>query len=104
MARLTLILGVLATVIYLLDGFRFVLNEWRKWRNKGTWLVVVLCLLLPTSVYAEDLYFSQTGGGSGASCGDDFSAANFNNAAFWGVGAGKISAGDTAHLCGTITS
>jgi len=28
MARLTLILGVLATVVYLLDGFRFMLNEW----------------------------------------------------------------------------
>ncbi len=31
MARLTLILGVLAAVVYLLDGFRFALNEWRNW-------------------------------------------------------------------------
>jgi len=48
MARLTLILGVLATVVYLLDGFRFMLNEWRNWRNKAKWLVAVgvgLCAL-----------------------------------------------------------
>jgi hypothetical protein len=48
MARLTLILGVLATVIYLLDGFRFMLNEWRNWRNKGKWLVVLALCLLPS--------------------------------------------------------
>lgn len=53
MARLTIILGVLATVVYLLDGFRFALNEWRTWRNKGKWLAIVLVCLLPAKAEAE---------------------------------------------------
>lgn len=48
MARLTLILGVLAMVVYLLDGFRFMLNEWRNWRNKGKWVVVVILCMVPS--------------------------------------------------------
>jgi hypothetical protein len=106
MARLTLILGVLATVIYLLDGFRFILNEWRRWRNKGTWLAVLWLCLVPTSVFAEDIYVGQSDAGSadGTSCANQHSAAWFNTAANWGGGAGEIDPGDTAHLCGTITS
>ena len=56
MARLTLILGVLATVIYLLDGFRFMLNEWRRWRNKGTWLAVLGLCLVPSMGEAASHY------------------------------------------------
>jgi hypothetical protein len=56
MARLTLILGVLATVIYLLDGYRFLLNEWRRWRNKGTWLAVLGLCLLPSMAEAAAHY------------------------------------------------
>lgn len=56
MARLTLILGVLATVVYLLDGFRFMLNEWRTWRkkwngmNKEKWILIVIGVLLMPSI------------------------------------------------------
>ena len=106
MARLTLILGVLAIVIQAFDGFRFMLNEWRRWRNKGTWMAVLLCCLMPTTVWAEDLYVGQADAGlaDGTSCANQHSAAWFNTAANWGGGAGEIDPGDTAHLCGTITS
>ena len=106
MARLTLILGVLATVIYLLDGFRFALNEWRRWRHKGTWVSVMLLCLVPMAAWAEDLYVGQADAGvaDGSNCANQHSVTWFNTAGNWGVGAGKISAGDTAHLCGTITT
>lgn len=69
-------------------------------------LILSLVLLVPSYALAEDLYFGESVAGSanGSSCANQLSAANFNNASFWGVGAGKISAGDTAHLCGTITT
>lgn len=56
---------------------------------------------------AETFYISQSGGS--VSCGADgtqsTSAASFyNTSGNWGAGAGKISAGDTVQLCGTISS
>lgn len=65
MARLTLILGVLAAVVYLLDGFRFALNEWRNWRNKGTWLVGLALCLVPSPAWATIYYMDSDVGTSG---------------------------------------
>jgi hypothetical protein len=107
MARLTLILGVLATVVYLLDGFRFMLNQWRRWRNKGTWLAVAASLAcLPGMVYAEDFYLgpADVGAMDASSCANAKIATFMNTLGNWGVGAGKISAGDTVRFCGTITT
>lgn len=105
MARLTLILGVLATVVYLLDGFRFMLNEWRTWRNKSKWLVVVGLVCMPTQVMAEDFYLAMTdtGGATRADCANAGVYTWFNTAANWGGGAGEIDPGDTVHLCGEFT-
>ncbi|MDO8647761.1 MAG: LamG-like jellyroll fold domain-containing protein [Candidatus Diapherotrites archaeon] len=50
----------------------------------------------------EQIFISQSGTGTGASCSSPRNAAWFNTAANWGTGAGKISAGDTVHLCGAI--
>jgi hypothetical protein len=54
---------------------------------------------------AKDIYVAQssTGPGNGANCADARVYTWFNSAANWGAGAGKISAGDTVHICGTIT-
>lgn len=66
----------------------------------------VLLLAVSGSVLAEDLYVSQSGAGaqSGADCASAHSVSWFNTSGNWGAGAGKISQGDTVHLCGTITS
>ena len=71
--------------------------------------ILSLCLgalLLSAPAYAEDLYVGQSDAGvaDGTSCANQHSAAWFNTAANWGGGAGEIDPGDTAHLCGTITS
>ena len=63
MARLTLILGVLATVIGLFVDWpgvlRFGVNEWRNWRNKGkktgTWLSVIVLMLSVAPAYSAEL-------------------------------------------------
>ena len=70
------------------------------------YILVLLCLLAPSLAFAEDLYFGQSaaGGDTGANCANQHSAAWFNTAANWGGGAGEIDAGDTAHLCGTVTT
>lgn len=61
-------------------------------------------LLVCAPVFAEDIYITQSGAGTGASCSDTRSAAWFNDAANWGGGAGEIDPGDTVHLCGTFTA
>ena len=68
--------------------------------------VIVMLVLLSAACCAEDLYVAQSSAGddSGSSCANAKSAVWFNTAGSWGAGAAKISAGDTAHLCGTITS
>ncbi len=71
------------------------------------WLLLVLCLcLVPVSALAEDLFVGQSAAGldDGSSCANQKAVTWFNTLGNWGVGANKISAGDTVHLCGTITS
>lgn len=55
--------------------------------------------------HAANFYITQnaSGGDTGASCANAHSAAWFNTSGNWGTGTGKISAGDTVHLCGTFT-
>jgi len=59
-----------------------------------------------TLTRAEEIYIAQTGLGAqnGSSSTDAFAVSFFNTSGNWGSGAGKISAGDTVHLVGTITS
>lgn len=63
-------------------------------------------LLVPSLVWAEDIYIAQNTAGldNGSSCANAHSAVWFNTATNWALGVGKISGGDTAHLCGIITS
>lgn len=67
---------------------------------------ILLLVFTIHSAYAEDLYFGQStaGAANATSCANQQSAAWFNTAANWGGGAGEIDAGDTAHLCGTVTT
>ncbi|MBN1974565.1 MAG: hypothetical protein JW787_13075 [Sedimentisphaerales bacterium] len=70
------------------------------------WLLVALFVfLMPAICGAEDIYISQTasGGDTGVDSANAHSVAWLNTAGNWGDGADKISAGDTAHLCGTFT-
>ncbi len=69
-------------------------------------LIVAVCLLGSTGVSAENLYIGQSsaGGNTGADCANQKAISFFNTAGNWGAGAGKISAGDTVYLCGTITT
>ena len=71
--------------------------------------ILSLCLgalLLSAPAYAEDLYVGQAlaGGNTGADCANQKAITFFNSGVNWGAGAGKISPGDTVHLCGTITT
>lgn len=67
--------------------------------------LVVVLLLFSSVGFAEDLFIAQnsTGNGYGTNCSNTLPLYFFNNAVNWGSGAGKISPGDTVHLCGTIT-
>lgn len=54
-----------------------------------------------------NLYISQSGGGTGASCASPQSVAYFNNASNWTSGTpsgGQIGPGTTVQFCGTFTS
>ncbi len=68
--------------------------------------LLAVFILVSQIALAEDLYIAQTSAGSddGTSCANAHAASWFNDGSNWGSGAGKISAGDTVHLCGTITS
>ena len=68
-------------------------------------LFVLFVCLMPAFAHAEDLYVAQTaiGADTGTNCANAHAAIWFNTAANWGAGAGKISAGDTAHICGVWT-
>jgi hypothetical protein len=68
--------------------------------------VVLIFLFLASPGCAEDIYIAQSlaGGDTGASCANAHSAAWLNTAGNWGAGADKLSPGDTAHLCGNITT
>ena len=65
-------------------------------------LTLILVFFLHSSTYAEDLYYAQSQAGdySGSSCANAIALSNIQ----WGSGTGKISAGDTLHFCGTLTS
>lgn len=69
------------------------------------YLVLILFLLCPVSVYAEDLYLAltDTGAANGTSCANARIYTWFNSAANWGGGAGEIDPGDTVHVCGVWT-
>jgi hypothetical protein len=69
-------------------------------------IFILLFLLLPVCAFSEDLYIAQTAAGTNdmSSCANAQSMAWLNTAGNWGAGANKVSAGDTVHLCGTITS
>jgi hypothetical protein len=69
-------------------------------------LPALLLAFTTVGVSAEDIYVAQNpaGANSGLDCTTAHSAAWFNAFGNWGSGAGKISAGDTVHLCGTITT
>lgn len=63
---------------------------------------VVLIFLSAKTTNAEDIYYAQAQAGDhgGGSCAN----AKALSALTWSGGAGSIDAGDTLHLCGTLTS
>lgn len=72
-------------------------------------LLLYICIILsPCVCFAEDIYISQTlqGGDSGVSCANSHSISWFNTSGNWGNPkvSGKIGPGDTAHLCGTMST
>lgn len=72
-------------------------------------IILYLCLILSPGVcFAEDIYIAQNSAGAanGTSCGNAYAVPWFNTSGNWAnpKQAGKIGPGDTAHLCGTITS
>lgn len=68
-------------------------------------IVLFLLLLIPLAASAEDFYLTLSGAGAqtGANCANAKPASFFNTVGNWGAGAGLISPGDTAHICGTWT-
>ena len=58
-----------------------------------------------TTTSGEHIYISQSGSatGSASSCSSAKPVAWLNTATNWGDGSGKVSAGDTVHLCGVIS-
>lgn len=69
-------------------------------------ILIIFFILYSGTAFSEDIYVAQTaaGGDTGTDCTNTHSAAWFNTAGNWGGGAGRIDAGDTVHLCGTITT
>lgn len=67
---------------------------------------VALLLFFASVALGEDLYFTQAGAGShnGSSVGNAWSTSEASTSGNWGAGAGKVSAGDTLHVSGTITA
>jgi hypothetical protein len=67
---------------------------------------VILSFFWFSTAFAEEIYISQTatGGNTGTDCANAHSMAWLNTTGNWGAGAGKVSAGDTVHLCGTLAS
>ena len=70
-------------------------------KTKITFLVFLLLLLGATNIYAADYYVAQhaAGSGNGDSCATATAISYYT-----GSWSGKVSAGDTVHLCGTLTS
>ena len=57
-------------------------------------LTAVLLFFLVSPALGEDLYYTETGGGSGASCVDPLDIDSID----WGSGAGKVDPGGTISL------
>ena len=72
-----------------------------KNKTKITFIAFLLLLLGATNIYAADHYIAQTasGLGNGDSCANATAISYYT-----GSWSGKVSAGDTVHLCGTLTS
>lgn len=68
--------------------------------------IILLALLSALPCVAEDLYIGQSsaGAGDGSNCSNQLPYTFFNSSGNWGAGAGKISAGDTVHVCGAVTT
>jgi hypothetical protein len=64
--------------------------------------LIIAIILFSVPCWAEDIYYAQSA--AGAATGANCSNAKALSAVSWGTGAGTIGAGDTLHLCGTITS
>jgi hypothetical protein len=69
-------------------------------------LSISLMLLVLAAVLGEDIFVAQSaaGGDTGTNLANAHSVTWLNAPGNWGSGAGKISGGDTVHLCGTISS
>lgn len=73
----------------------------RIMKTKLTFITILLLVLGAANIYAADYYVAQNAAGmaTGVSC------ANATGISYYtGSWSGKVSAGDTLHLCGTITS
>src|SRR6266704_1038426 len=70
-------------------------------------LILVLLLLSASTVRANTVFITQSGGGAGTSCASPQSFAYFNNAANWTAGTPtgiQIGPGTVVHICpGTFT-
>jgi len=68
---------------------------------KKIFLTILIVLLFASPVYCADYYIAQSaaGSGDGSSCANADAIADLT----WGTG-NMVKAGDTLHLCGTITS
>jgi hypothetical protein len=77
----------------------------KNMRSVFYWIMMTI-LFMAGLAQGENIYIAQTaqGNDNGTSAANAHSAAWFNTAANWGAGTGKISPGDTARLCGTITT
>lgn len=67
---------------------------------------IVVLFLFVFGASAETIWVAQTtqGGDTGVDAANAHSAAWFNTVGNWGAGAGKVSAGDTVMITGTITT
>jgi hypothetical protein len=65
-------------------------------------LLAVLTVFATSPLKAKEIYITQNGQGSGASCSSPLSAAWFNAAGSWGTGPQQIGPGTTVHLCGVF--
>ncbi len=67
--------------------------------------VALICLAVSTlHCLAADIYVSQSGTGSGASCKDTHSVSWLNAGSSWGTNPTQIGPGSVVHLCGVISS
>ena len=83
----------------------------KKYRGKFNMKVLIMFIsIFQVSIltaYSSEIFFvTQSGAGlhNGLSAENAFSASDLNNSGNWGIGAGKISGGDTVNLNGAITS